>query len=483
MSVGHRPPSRCSLPRLFEFVGDGLQVSRQRVADRLFLFDFGEQIDFPGGQEFRELGLELFDPLHRYLIQVPVLRGPDHGHLDVDRNRVVLRLLEDLHNAFAAIDLRQRFGVEVRTELRKRRQFPELSEISLELSGHLLHGFELGRRTNARDRQPDINRRTHALVKQIRFQINLPVRDRDDVGWDVRRNVARLRFDDGQGRKRAVTVLFANPRRSFEQPAVQVKHIAGIGLTTRRSLQHERHLPVGHRVFGQVVVYNQRIHAVVHEPLAHRRAGIRRDILVSGGIRGGGIQDDGVWHRAGIFEYPYDPGDGGLFLADRDIDAVQRTVRLVAGRFSRFVEPGLVDDRVYADGRLAGRAVADDQFPLAAADRDHRINRHDAGLHRLVNRPAAGDARSDLLNRIGDVALDRPFAIDGLAQHVHDASQQALAHGHLQQLAGGAAFTAFFELGVIPNDDHADIGLFQIQHQAGNAVAEVDHLVQHGIAE
>ena len=236
-------------------------------------------------------------------------------------------------------------------------------------------------------------------------------------------------------------------------------------------------------MLGQVVIDNQRIHAVVHEPLAHRCAGIRRDILVGGGIRGRGIHDDGVRHRAGFFEYRYDPGNGGLLLSDGDVDAVQRTVRLVAGRFSRFVEPGLVDDRVYADGRLAGRAVADDQFPLAAANRDHRINRHDARLHRLVNRPAAGDAGRDLLNRIGGVTLDRPFAIDGLAQHVHDASQQALAHGHLQELAGGAGFAAFFELGVIPKDDHADIGLFQIQHQAGNAVAQVDHLVEHGVGQ
>jgi hypothetical protein len=41
----------------------------------------------------------------------------------------------------------------------------------------------------------------------------------------------------------------------------------------------------------------------------------------------------------------------------------------------------------------------------------------------------------------------------------------------LQELAGGAGLAAFFELGVIAQDDHADIGLFEIQHQAGHAVA------------
>ena len=74
----------------------------------------------------------------------------------------------------------------------------------------------------------------------------------------------------------------------------------------------------------------------------------------------------------------------GLLLADRDVDAVERPIVRVAGRFGRPVEARLADDRVDADGGLAGRAVADDQLALAAADRDHRVDRHDAGLHRLA---------------------------------------------------------------------------------------------------
>ena len=34
---------------------------------------------------------------------------------------------------------------------------------------------------------------------------------------------------------------------------------------------------------------------------------------------------------------------------------------------------------------LARGTVADDQFALAAADRNHRVDRHDAGLHRLAD--------------------------------------------------------------------------------------------------
>ena len=67
--------------------------------------------------------------------------------------------------------------------------------------------------------------------------------------------------------------------------------------------------------------------------------------------------------------------DARLLLADRDVDAIEWTVFLVAGRLSRFVEARLADHRVHADGRLARRTVTDDQFALAAADRNHRVDR------------------------------------------------------------------------------------------------------------
>ena len=105
------------------------------------------------------------------------------------------------------------------------------------------------------------------------------------------------------------------------------------------------------------------------------------------------------------------------------------------------------------------------------------------GLHRLADGLAADDAGRDLLDRIGHVGLDRPFAVDGFAQRVHDAAQQSLADRHLQQLAGGADFVAFLELGVIAENDDADLGLFEVQRQAGDAVAEVDHLVEHRVGQ
>ena len=152
-------------------------------------------------------------------------------------------------------------------------------------------------------------------------------------------------------------------------------------------------------------------------------------------------------------------------------------------RLGLAVQARLADDRVDADGRLAGRAVADDQLALAAADRDHRVDRHDAGLHRLADRPAPHDPRRDLLDRIGDVARDRSLAVDRFAEHVDDASEQPFADRHLQQLAGGADLAAFLQDRVVAENDDADFGLLEAQRQAGDAVAEIEHLVQHDVAE
>src|SRR5262245_39751411 len=56
LGMGQR--ARCSLPELFEFVDAGLQLSLQRVAERLFLLDLGQERGLPRGEEFRELRLK-----------------------------------------------------------------------------------------------------------------------------------------------------------------------------------------------------------------------------------------------------------------------------------------------------------------------------------------------------------------------------------------------------------------------------------------
>ena len=41
----------------------------------------------------------------------------------------------------------------------------------------------------------------------------------------------------------------------------------------------------------------------------------------------------------------------------------------------------------------------------------------------------------------------------------------------------------FLDLGVIAQNDRADFGLLEVQRQAGDAVAEIQHLVEHRVGQ
>jgi hypothetical protein len=133
----------CSLPGFFELISCSLQLGGQGRADRLLLSDSPKQLRFTRGEELRQAGLEFFHPIHGYLVYVSILYSPNHRYLNLNRNGVVLRLLEDLHDALTAVDLGLSLVIKFRAELRERRQLSKLGEVSLELSGNLLHCFEL----------------------------------------------------------------------------------------------------------------------------------------------------------------------------------------------------------------------------------------------------------------------------------------------------------------------------------------------------
>ena len=173
----------------------------------------------------------------------------------------------------------------------------------------------------------------------------------------------------------------AEPARALEQAGVEVEDVARERLAARRAAQQERQLPVRVGVLREVVVDDERVLAVVEEVLAHRGARERRHPLDRRGLLGGGRDDDRVVHRALVAELLVHLRDGRGLLADRDVDADH-------------VAAALVDDRVDADGGLAGAAVADDQLALAAADRDHRVDRLEAGLQRLGHGLALDHARA-----------------------------------------------------------------------------------------
>ena len=199
---------------------------------------------------------------------------------------------------------------------------------------------------------------------------------------------------------------------------------------------------------------HQRVAAAVAEVLAHRAGRVRADVEQRRRIRRAGGDDDGVLHRARLFERPDHLRDRRLLLADRVVNADD-------------VLAALVDDRVDRDGGLAGLAVADDQLALAAADRDHRVDRLQPGLHRLLDRRAIDDARGDALDRhLTASAAIGPLPSIGWPSALTTRPTSSGADRHGDDAAGPLDRVPFLDLRVVAEEHRADALLFQVQRDA-----------------
>ena len=91
----------------------------------------------------------------------------------------------------------------------------------------LLHGLGLSRTANAGHGDAHVDCRALTLVEQFGLQVDLTIGNRDDVGRNVRGDVAILRLDDRQSREGATAVLLGELAGALEQTRVQVEDVAG----------------------------------------------------------------------------------------------------------------------------------------------------------------------------------------------------------------------------------------------------------------
>ena len=112
-----------------------------------------------------------------------------------------------------------------------------------------------------------------------------------------------------------------------------------------------------------------------------------------------------------------------------------------------------------------------------------RVDRLEAGLHRLVHRLARDDAgRLDL----DEAALgrgDRALAVDRVAEPVDHAAEQALADRHVDDGAGALDGVAFADRAVVAEDHDADIVALEVERHALDAAGELDHLAGLDVVE
>ena len=191
---------------------------------------------------------------------------------------------------------------------------------------------------------------------------------------------------------------------------MKVEDVSRVGFASGRTSEQQRHLAIGPRVLGEVVVNDERVFALVHEELGHGAPGIRREVLQGSGVRRVGGNDDGVLHRALLLQHRHRLCDLAGLLSDGDVYADQ-------------VSAALIDDGVQRDRGLPGRTVADDQLALSPADRDHRVDGLDAGLDGGIDRHAGRNVRGDNLDWLRVRGTGRPLAVDRLTERVDDAGQ------------------------------------------------------------
>ncbi len=162
--------------------------------------------------------------------------------------------------------------------------------------------------------------------------------------------------------------------------------------------------------------------------------------------------------------------DGLLALADGHVHADQ-------------VPVAVVDDRVDRDRALAGLAVADDQLALAAADRDHRVDRLQAGQHRLLHGLALHHARRLEFGRARVARVDRALAVERVSERIDDSPEQFVAHRDLEQALGPAHRVALGDVLPLAEHHRAHVVGLEVERQPGHPVRELEHLERHAVLE
>lgn len=139
-------------------------------------------------------------------------------------------------------------------------------------------------------------------------------------------------------------------------------------------------MSVGDGLFGKIVIDNEGVFAIVSEEFSDGAAGIGSNELQGSSFGGGGCNDDGVLHGVVASENLDQVGNGGTFLADSDVDAIELFLEVTS-----FEVLFLVNNGINGNSSFTGLSVTNNQLSLSSADWDQAINGFKTGLHRLID--------------------------------------------------------------------------------------------------
>src|SRR3989344_2303684 len=126
----------------------------------------------------------------------------------------------------------------------------------------------------------------------------------------------------------------------------------------------------------------------------------------------------------------------------------------------------LVQDGIDGYCGLSRAAVADDEFALAAADRDHGIYRLHARVDGRIHGRPVDDAVRFAFDETMFGVFHRPLAVNGFAKRVHHATDERISDGNGKKAVETPDQHALVYLGRITEDDGAHAFLFEVEDEA-----------------
>jgi hypothetical protein len=248
---------------LGELGDDVLDLGLKLLAEGTLVLELLEEARLVGAEVREELRLPLEDLGDGNVVEVTVDTSEDEGNHLVDGHGLVLLLLEELGETLTTVEGLLGGSVQVGTELGEGGDLTVLGQEELEGTSDLLHGLELSGGADTRHRQTDVDGGADTLVEELSLQEDLTVGDGNDVGGNVSGDITTLGLNDGKGGKRSTTELVVHLGGTLKETRVEVEDtdlllvweilggdfvqnlLAGVGLTSRRTTEKERHLTVG----------------------------------------------------------------------------------------------------------------------------------------------------------------------------------------------------------------------------------------------
>ena len=171
-----------------------------------------------------------------------------------------------------------------------------------------------------------------------------------------------------------------------------------------------------------------------------------------------------------FFQFAHHVGNRRCFLADSNINTSNACTFLV-------------DNGIQRNRCFTCLTVTNDQFALATANRNHRVNGFQTSLHWLVNRLTRNHARRNFFDRRSFRCVNRTFAVNRLTQCIHNTANQFTTNRHFQNTACALNFIAFCNMFVFTEDYGTDRITLQVHSQPERIAGELQHLPLHHIGQ